>query len=42
MIYLAKVLQAGEQVEEGAKKATNDLIKDLAGFFEFFEVKCLS
>ena len=37
MIYLAKVLQAGEQVEEGAKKATNDLIKDLAGFFEFFD-----
>ncbi len=37
MIYLTKVLQAGEQVEKGAKKATKNILEDVENFLEFFD-----
>ena len=37
MIYLTKMLQAGEQVEKGAKKATKNILEDVEEFLEFFD-----
>ena len=37
MIYLAKYLAAGENVEKGMESATKDILKEVKEFIKFFD-----